>query len=526
MKTLIKNGIILDGSGQSEKTGDILIEDEKIKRVSANEAIEEKSDRVIDASECFIAPGFVDINNESDHYLTLFSAAEQESLIAQGVTTIVIGNNGSSLAPVFKNNLKSLRKWGKADINIDWQTMTEFLNYLTKIKPHLNIASLVGHSTMRRGIIEEEQKDLSDKELSQLIILAENCLKEGAKGISFGLKYIHSNQTPFNELLELSRSAKKYNAPVVFQPRNEKEDILSFFEELIMLTETLGSDQCPPIEITHLYAHPNIIDELCHALAIIKNLKEKGFDINFDVAPFTLVSNPLYLYLPVWFRYGNFETMVNNLKNPCIKKRLINDLKNSHYDYSKMIVSRAQENLFHLNGKSIAYLAQERCLSNEEMVLELFKINNGQVIVTYDELSWPEMLGLLEHPVSIITTQSPGLNYSGFNFLPHPASFNTFPRFLALVKEKELDLSWPEAIRKISAIPAAKIGIKKRGLILSDYFADLVIFNPDHLDSKINPQNPAIKPHGIEYVLINGQIVLENTKLTKIANGRVLGKEK
>lgn len=526
MKTLIKNGIILDGSGQGEKAGDILVEDEKIKKISIDGTMEEKADRVIDVRGCFIAPGFVDINNESDHYLTLFSAPEQESLITQGITTIVVGNNGSSLAPVFKDSFKSIRKWGPVDININWQTMAEFLSYLKKTKPHLNIASLAGHSTMRRGIIGENQKDLTDKELGQLIILAENCLKEGARGISFGLKYNHSNQTPFSELLELTRLAKKYNVPVTFQPRNEKEDILSFIEEIATLVETLTPANCPPIEITHLHAHRNIIDELCNVVAVIDDLKKKGLNIHFDISPFTIVSNPLYLYLPPWFRYGNFEQMINTLKSLPIRKRVLNDLKNSHYDYSKMIVARAQDSLSSLNGKSIAYLAQERNLSNEEMLLELFRMNNGQVIINYDELSWPETLGLLEHPLSIITTQNPGLNYSGFNFLPHPASFNTFPRFLALIKEKKIELSWPEAIKKISAEPAAKVGLKKRGLVMPDYFADLVIFNPDKLESKINIQNPVMKPAGIEYVFINGSIVLENSSLNKIAIGRVLGKEK
>lgn len=190
MKTLIKNGIILDGSGQSEKAGDILIEDEKIKKISIDRTMEEKADRVLDVRGCFIAPGFVDINNESDHYLTLFSAPEQESLIAQGITTIVVGNNGSSLAPVFKDSFKSIRKWGKLISILTGKQWLNFLSYLKKTKPYLNIASLAGHSTMRRGIIGENQKDLTDKELGQLIILAENCLKEGARGISLVLNII------------------------------------------------------------------------------------------------------------------------------------------------------------------------------------------------------------------------------------------------------------------------------------------------------------------------------------------------
>jgi len=181
--------------------------------------------------------------------------------------------------------------------------------------------------------------------------------------------------------LELTRLAKKLDVPVVFQPRNEKENILSFIEEIITLVETLGSNNCPKIEITHLHAHKNILDEVCQTVAIINDLKNKGVDINFDVAPFTQVSNPLYLYFPPWFCYGNFETMINSLNNSFVRKRLLTDLKNSHYDFSNMIVSRAQEQLSCLNGKSIAYLAEKRSLSGEEMMVELFKMNAGQIMI-------------------------------------------------------------------------------------------------------------------------------------------------
>jgi len=522
MRLLIKNGTILDGSGREEQQGDILIEDDIIKQISTNRPIKDKVDKTIEARDYFVAPGFIDINNESDHYLTLFTNPQLESLIFQGITTIIIGNNGSSLAPIFKENVRSIRKWGTVNINIDWQTMAEFLKKLEKTKLFVNVASFVGHSTIRRGIIGEDFRDLTDKELNQLILLISQSLKEGAVGISCGLKYNHSRQTPFFELLNLARLAKRYNVPIVFQPRYEKENLLNFIEEIETLIETLTNKNCPKIEITHLYVYKNIKDELRQSIFLLENFKNRGFDINFDLPPFTLVSNPLYLCFPSWFLYGNFEIMINYLKDNHIYKRLLSDLKGFNYDFSKMIVSRAQNNLSSFNGKSISYLAQKRNISNEEMLIELFKINDGRITIIYDELCWPELLGLLEHPLSIVSTLNPGLNYSHFDFLSHPASFNTFPRFLALVKEKRVDLSWAEAIRKITYEPALKIGLKKRGLLAKNYFADLVILDPQKLNSEIDLRNPIKKPDGIKYVIINGKFVIGNGEFKNTANGRVL----
>jgi len=522
MKILIKNGTILNGLGGAEQKGDILIENEIIKKIETEKPLKEKADKIIDATNYFVCPGFIDINNESDHYLTLFNYPEQESALFQGITTIIIGNNGCSMAPVFKESLETLRKWSSLKININWQAMNDFFSQMKKTRPFVNIASLVGHSTIKRGITDDEFRDLIDEELEQLKNLIDKSLIEGAAGISCGLKYIHNSQVSFAELLILAQLAKRHNKVLFLQLRDQKNDLISSVEEIESLTETLGIENCPKIEITHFYAYKENIDELWQAVFLIQKLKERGLDINFDLLPFTLINNPMYLYFPDWFRYGSLKTMINNLKNKNIVKRIFDDFKQNKYDFSKMIISSNQNNIPFINGKSIAYLAKEREITPEEMFVEIFRMTNGEAVVLSDDLSLPETLGLMESNLSIISTHNPTLNYHNFDFLPHPASFNTFPRFLAFVKENKISISFSQAIRKITFEPALKLKLNKRGLILKNYFADVVIFNPDEITSDFNFSNINQKPKGIKFVIVNGEIIVDNGNLNKIPNGRIL----
>ena len=521
MRILIKNGNIIDGSGKPPYQGDILIENEKIKEISINQPLNAKADKIIDAKNLLVTPGFIDINSESDHWLTIISQPQQESLIAQGITTAIVGNNGSSLSPMFKDSLKSIRKWQSPNINLNWQTTKEFLEFLKQKKLGINVGTLVGHATIKRGILGEEFRDLIDQEIDELLYLIEKSLSEGALGVSFGFRFNHSRQTSFSEIFAIAQLANKYNAYLNLQPRWEKENLLSFANEILNLTSTLKAKNKIRILISYLRPYPQNLDELKQTLGLLKIINEKGLaEIHIDINPYTIITNQLYIYLPKWLLYGSFEIMLENIEKNYNK--VVSELKNLNYDFSKMIISSAQNNIKYLNGKSINFLAQERGMPAEKMFLEIFKISHGRITILNDELSWPELLGMMEMPFSIVSTQNPGLNFDQVDFLPHPASFNTFPRFLGLIKTGALDISLIEGIKKITSEPALKIGLKNRGLIQKNYFADLIILDPQKLDYIIDYKNPFRKPSAIKTVLINGEVAYDDEKFFNCSAGQVL----
>lgn len=515
---LIKNGIIFDGESKEGKKLDILIKKDKI--ADLGDFSKKRAEKIIDAQGLYIAPGFIDINSDSDHYLTIFTQPSQESLLQQGITTILVGNCGSSLAPLIKGDLVSIRKWTDPNqINIDWQTFGEFLEKLKKLKLGVNVGSLIGHSTLRRGIIGEEFRDLNELEMAQLNYLIEKSLNEGALGVSFGLSYSHSRITPLYEILEIAKLVEKYQGLLAIHLRSEKEGLISAVAEIDDLVTQL--EKIPRIEINHLKAYEGLEDDLDQSLKIINDLKEKGVNIYFDVYPYDTTAGPLYLYLPNWAIHGGLELMVRNIREPLIRKRILKDLQKMNYDYSKIIVAEISQ-FNNLVGKTINDLAKKRGVSGEEMLLEILVFGNGRVTVFDRCLSLSGTYDLLKNPLAIIATNGAGRNYQINPFvLVHPRSFGAIPKFLSLVRKEKI-LSWSEAIQKITSLPALQMGLKKRGLIKKGYFADLVIFDPEKIDSLADYQNPYQKPLGIEYVFVNGQLVVEKKEFKGILTGQVL----
>jgi len=520
MDILIKNGLIIDGSGKEGERKDVWIKNGEISKIGNFK--NKKAEVMIDASDSIVAPGFIDINNDSDHCLSIFTQPEQESLLKQGITTIIGGNCGSSLAPLIRGDLKSIRKWTDINqINIDWQSVAEFLDKISQKKLGVNFGTLIGHATVRRGIIGDDLRDLTEKELEQMKYVIEQGLAEGAFGVSTGLSFSHARLTPFNEILEILKIVKKYNVLYATHLRSEKENLLSAISELEDLAAHLNY-QMPKIEISHLKAYRGWEEELNLSLAVIQGLKEKGVDINFDVYPYTAIAGPLYLYLPDWAIKGGLEDMMKNIKNDSSRKRIVEDLKKKKYDYSFMIVSEMPKTLAFV-GKSVYELARMRMISPEEMMMEIMRAGEGRVTVTDQCLSRMPTYWLMKNSLSIIASNGEGLNYANKkpNFLPHPRSFGAFPKFLAEVNDKKL-MDWPEAIRKITLEPARKLGIKNRGMIKKGFLADLVVFNPQTINSSASIESPYQEPVGIEFVIINGELVVNKSRFTGIKAGKIL----
>lgn len=517
---IIKNGTIIDGSGNKMFMNDIGIKEKKIKEIG--DLRNEKSDLVIDAKGQYVSPGFIDVNNHSDTYWRIFLDPNLPSLVHQGITTIIGGNCGSSLAPLAnKNIIQTIQKWADIKlVNLNWLSMKEFLKELENRKIALNFASLTGHSTLRRGIMGDKIDKLSEGGLKAMKKMLEKSMKDGSLGFSTGLVYTHAKLASKNEIIEMAKIVKKYNGVYSTHIRGESEELIEALTEAIDVAKESGVN----LHISHLKAMGEKSWPLfAKALKLVEKANKEGIKINFDVYPYITTGSVLYVLLPDWVSEGGKNMMIHRLKDPVIKAKLLKEMKESGYDYSKITVSISPLNKT-LSRKKIVDIAETQGRSVEETIIDILLASEGRVITMMEVLSEDNVIKAIKNPLSIISTNGSGYDVEHKNSgeLVHPRNFGSFPRILAkYVKEKKI-LSWEEAIHKMSGKPASKFNLKNRGIIKEGNFADITIFNPKTIEDLATPENPYQYSKGINYVIVNGKVILENGERKNIKVGEVI----
>lgn len=519
---IIKNGIILDGTGSPIKRADIGIKNDKIQEIG--DCSKDKAPIVLDATNKYVSPGFIDLTAHSDTHWTLFSQPSQESFIRQGVTTILGGHGGSSLAPLVRpENIEAIQKWVDiSKININWQSMEEFFEELEKHSFGVNFGTLVGFGNLRRGVTGEEARPGKGSEITQMQFLLEESLKRGAFGISTNLGAAHQISASSEEIIELFKVAKKYTAVATHHLQDEGKNILPALSRLILLTRNSGVQS----HINHFKAIGKTAwDFFPQALEMIEEAHKEGLKFTCDFSPYTKTGSNLYLLLPQWARESGKKRILEIIRGK-ERKHLLESLKDLTLHYDKIIIASTLHD-FDVTGKTILELSESSGISPEETVLNLLEVNDLQVSIFNEAISEKNIELLAKKNYSAVASDGVGYagNYRTKTDLPHPRSFGAFPRILRLVKEKGL-LSWEEAIYKMSGLPAKILGISDRGIIAEGAYADVVIFDSEIITDQANYNNPYQFPLGIEYVLINGSIVFKENSLTGVLTGRVLIHEK
>lgn len=520
---VIKNGTIIDGTGKKMFSGDVGIREERIEEIG--DLRNEKADVVIDARNQYVAPGFIDVNNHSDTYWRIFLDPDLPSLLYQGITTIIGGNCGSSLAPLFNQDiLDTIQKWVDIRLaNLNWLSMKDFLNEMENRKIAVNFGTLVGHATLRRGILGDEVRNLTAAELKIMKKSLEKAMKEGALGLSTGLVYTHAKLASREEIIELAKIVKKYDGVYATHIRGEGGELLESVKEAIEIARISKVN----LHISHLKAIGRKNWPLQEkAIELIEKAKKKGITISFDVYPYTLTGSVLYILLLDWVAEGGKRAMIRRLKDPVIRRKLVKEMKEDDFDYSKVVVSISPLDKT-LNKKNITELAKNQGKSVEETIIDLLIASEGRVITMMDVLSEKNIASAISHPLSIISTNGSGYSTSHRNSkeLVHPRNFGSFPRVFAnYVRGKKL-MSFEEAVYKMAGKPAEKFGLKKRGVIKKGNFADVVVFDPKKIKDLATPENPYQYSEGIGWVLVNGKAVLENGKMNGVRNGEIMRKK-
>lgn len=520
---LIKNGTVVDGTGKPMFIADIGIKDDKIAKIG--ELHNESGETEIDATDRLVCPGFVDVNNHSDTYWRIFSDPELESMVYQGVTSIIGGNCGSSLAPLANaNTIASIQKWvDMRKTNVDWLTMKDFLGVVEENELSINFGTLVGHGTLRRGLLKDEMRNLTEEELAMMKRMLFESLENGALGMSTGLIYTHAKLASKEELSELAKVVKEFNRVYTTHVRGEKEELIGAVGEALEVAKNSGVK----LHISHLKAmgekNWNLMDE---ALAIIDRAKEGGVDVSFDVYPYTNTGSVLYALLPDWVSEGGRRAMLRRLKDSVLRAKAISEMKKSGFDYSKVEIAISPLNKT-LTRKSMAEIAQSQGKTIEEAVVDTLIASEGMVVTSMEVLSEENVEKAIAHPLSIISSNGAGYNleHAQSGELVHQRSFGTFPRVLSKYVADKKILSWEEAIRKMTSFPAEKFGLEKRGKLQEEYFADVTILDREKIKDPATKENPYQYSQGIDFVLVNGKIILSEGKYSGKKNGAILQAE-
>ncbi|MDP3015107.1 MAG: hypothetical protein Q8N28_01705 [bacterium] len=476
MTILIKNIQLIDGSGRPAFKADVLVKKEKIHAIGNFPRY--RANEIIDGMGAYLSPGFIDINTESDHNLTLFSNPAQQDFLLQGITTIIGGQGGASLAPLIYGSLESIKEWANTrKINIDWHTAAEFFKVMERRRLGINFGTLVGHRTVRQALIGDPRKDLSRNESRILNSILEKSLKEGAFGFSSGLDYPHSRQISYNEIKSLAETTAKHKGVYAARLRDEKRGLLSSVKEIIEIAKETGVK----VLINNLKPLIGYRKDYEAALELISKNTDKA-DVYFDACLSDTNAVLIYEFLPGWVRKADCETMLKDIQTPGLKEKILKEMPRIK---GEEIILNAPANKY-LVGKSLKEFAQNRNLTIGESLLELMKITDFRAVVSYKNISFKKTVQSLTHERAIVASKSAG-------------------KFLKLV-EKEKIMPIEKAIYKITGLPTAKLKLKNRGLVREGYSADLVLFR----DAEIRE------------VILNGKRVVKDGEFQNILAGKIL----
>lgn len=517
---LITNGRIFDGKGNPPREADIGIGEERIEAIGELE--EASSDRVIDVAGKYVAPGFIDVTSHSDTHWTIFTHPAQESMLWQGVTTILGGNCGASLAPLVSGeDVEGLQRWVNIrEININWQTFDELASELERHAFGVNVATLVGFGTLRRGVLGEEGRAANSEEIRQMKFLLERSLADGAFGLSFHLGAGHEQAAENLEIIELLgvvASAKRF---IKHHLEDEGMHLLPAISRVL----TMSRRAAVRTHLSHFKALGRLAwEQFASALAMIERAQEAGLPLTLDFFPYTRTGSHLLYLLPEWARAGSDAQILERLRSAEGRRSTAEALRQLTLHYDRITIASSQRDIAHI-GKTIAALAEGSGITPEEVLIELLIHNELRIAIFNEVISLEHIQTLAAKPYAMVASDGVGyaLKAALARDLPHPRSFGAFPRALEWFSKEQPLSSWEEMIYKMTGLPASLLGFRDRGVLAPGMFADMVIFDPEELSAPATYENPYQPAKGITHVIVNGVIALEEGKRAEKLSGKFL----
>jgi N-acyl-D-amino-acid deacylase len=524
---LIRNGKIVDGTGNPWTYADIAVRGDKI--VAMEKVLPGSAKHEIDARGLIVAPGFIDMHSHSDFVLLEDGAAQ--SKIRQGVTTEVLGESES--AGPYQGSLFPRKATIKGK-ETRWTTLGEYFDVVEKAGVATNVTSFVGLGNIWKSVMGSSHQRPTAVQLERMKALVEEAMKGGAMGLSCALAMPPDSLATTDDLVELCKVAARYGGIFVVHVRNEGTEVFTAIKEAIEIGRRAGI----AVEILHIkIADQQYWGRMNEVIKLVDDARKNGINIGANIYPYTRGNNNLASILPPWAHEGGTAAMLARLKDPMDRVKLKKDIREgiagwyNHYtavggDWSRMLIS-ARGSYEGLTMDRILAARTKGKNPQPDLLDEMFDLlleAGGSLSTIYDHHTEKDMNLALQQPWCSIGSDGLALATEGVlrRGNPHPRSFGTFPRVLGVYVRQRGLLRLEDAVRKMTSQNAAMLGLTDRGLLRPGNFADITLFDPERVIDRATYTQPFQYSEGIEFVIVNGEIVLERGKHTGARPGRAL----
>ena len=524
---LIRHGTVIDGTGRPGVAADVGVSGGRVTAVAP--ALEGDAARDIDASGRIVAPGFIDAHTHSD--FTLLSTPGADSKVRQGITTEVVGNCGFSPAPVAPQTLDLLKEYVgflNADLPWNWQRLGEYYQRVSDQGCAMNLVPLVGHGAVRIAVMGFADRAPSADELVHMQRLVGEAMEDGAFGLSSGLIYTPGCYGDMAELVALAQVARQAGGVYATHMRGEGGTL----EEAISEALSIGEEAGIPVQISHLKASGRENwGKMERALQTIEAARERGIAVTADIYPYIAGSTTMTSLFPAWTLEGGMDRFLARIADRDTQRRIIDEVQGDGAGWSRATGSLGWDDILvascqhqkQFEGCTMAQIADAMGKEPPEAMMDFLLAEQGRVAVVLFMMCEENVALGIAHPLLMIGSDSLALA-TGQGGKPHPRTYGTFPRVLGKYVRDERLLSLEEGVRKMTSMAADTFGLSDRGVLAEGKAADITIFDAATVADQATFDAPHQYSTGIDYVIVNGQIVVEHGVQHPVLPGQVLRK--
>lgn len=527
---IIKNGLLVDGTGKEACRADLAVADEIIAKI--DEHITEDALKVIDALGLVVVPGFIDVHSHND-LVPFMNKTIQDLKLHQGVTTELVGQCGLGVVPciedesmLWKNYIKGVV--GCPDIKFDFKDFNDYKNKIERQGLKNNFAVLISHGAIRTSVMGFDAREATEKEIEKMCVIVNEAMEQGTKGMSLGLQYMPGIFSKNSELVALSNVVKKYDGVVMVHVRNHDRNIINAIKEVIDIARESGVR----LHVSHMksYASKELGCPAEKLINLIEDAVNDGIKITFDEHLYLSGSTLMTQLLPPWLTDKGTDNLLKQLKNKIVLERVKKELVDLSINYTGwdnysaiagwdgiLITSLNKKQNLKYIGRTVGEIAKEENIHPVDFIANLLVAEEtGVGIVTLNIFPEEETIKLIQHPLQMVGSDSIPAGE------PHPRLYGNYPLFIGkFVREREA-LTLEEAIYKCTLLPAETLGLKKLGKLVEGYTADITIFDYNEITGYEDYQNKRKSPKGIKHVILNGKIAMEDETVSTKSLGKLL----